>query len=166
MPNWPTRPASTRDFMSWSATTIICSTRSAGTSPSGSKRFSAGCCRPPRATPPSWSIPAASRPGSMAARCHSLDDRVPGFQHHAARNHSCRGPGRQPAEAAPLGPRPHGQLGNARQLDHDAGNDANRRAVRRTFDPHSVPQLRRARRAEHLLRPWRRWPSMSTSIRD
>ena len=48
-------------------------------SPSGSKAFSAGCSRPPRVTPPSWSIRAASKPGSTAAQLHSLDDRVPGF---------------------------------------------------------------------------------------
>ena len=101
-----------------------------------------------------------------AARCTRSTTACRGFNVTPREIIHARRPGRQPAEAAALGPRSHGKSGHARQLDDHAGNDANGRAVRRTSDAHSIPQLWRHRTNGAFVRPWRRWPNMSTSIRD
>ena len=56
----------------------------------------------------------ARQPAPLARRPRAA------VSNHAAADHSRRGPGRQPIEAAAFGPHSHGQLGNAGQLDHDA----------------------------------------------
>ena len=119
----------------------------------------------PRATPSSWSTPAASRSGSRRAdNVHGLDDDVESLRRHAAADHRRARPGGDGPRLAAPRPHPLQQPRHARQLEDHAGHDGGARRPPRPPHAHPVPQLRRRRRTTRArsARSVPSWPTTST----